>query len=113
VEFDKLNLHSAFMVMWKNINVRGIFLISFLYKVYLSCLVIYIPIYLHQNIGLNWSVLGIIFSVMLIPFLLIELPAGILADKLWGEKEILTYGFFVAISSLLLFFFTTTTSLLI
>jgi MFS family permease len=113
VEFDKLDLHGTFIGMWKNVNIRGIFAISFLYKVYGSALVIYIPIYLHHTIGLDWAVLGIIFSVMLTPFLLIELPAGVLADKLWGEKEMLTFGFFVIISSLLLFFFTTSTSVLV
>ena len=50
-------------------------------------MVIYTPIYLHEHIGLPWSDIGIIFTIMLLPFVLFEFPAGKLADGKWGEKE--------------------------
>lgn len=35
------------------------------------------------------------FAVMLLPFALLELPAGKIADRLLGEKELLAAGFII------------------
>jgi MFS family permease len=95
---------------WKHKNLRSIFFIAFLLQLFYSSAVIYIPIYLFQNLGMSWNVLGPIFSIMLIPFILVEIPAGILADKYIGEKEMLFVGFFILIISLLSFYFIKTPS---
>ncbi len=55
----------------------------------------YIPVYLHGVLGIPWSELGWMFSVMLVPYLLIEYPAGWLADKFLGDKELMFAGFLV------------------
>ena len=39
--------------------------------------------------------LGIIFTASLLPFIFIEWPAGKLADKKWGEREMMSLGFFL------------------
>lgn len=90
--------------IWKNPNLRGIFMVALLLNLFFSSAVIYIPLYLHQYLGFDWSVLGIMFSVMLIPFILFEIPAGWLADKYWGEKEILSVGIGIIALALFLFF---------
>jgi predicted MFS family arabinose efflux permease len=53
----------------------------------------YISLYLHHVIGLPWSDLGWMFAVMLLPFVLVEYPAGYIADRWLGDKEILIGGF--------------------
>ena len=73
-------------------DLRKIFTLSFLLQFFYAVEVVYIPIYLIQNIGLNWEQIGIIFTIMLIPFVLIQYPAGYLADKYFGEKEMLFIG---------------------
>lgn len=90
--------------LWSNKSLRGIFFIGLLLHLFFSSAVVYIPLYLHQSLGFDWSVLGIMFSVMLIPFILFEIPAGWLADKYYGEKEILTIGLFIIAASLFFFF---------
>lgn len=90
--------------LWKNKNLRGIYFISLLLSIFFSSAVVYIPIYLHQNLGFSWAVLGIMFSFMLLPFLLVEIPAGYLADKYFGEKEMLGIGLGIIIIALFLFF---------
>jgi MFS family permease len=60
----------------------------------------YTPFYLHQVIGIPWSELGWIFAIMLLPYVLIEYPAGILADKIIGDKEMMFMGFLIAGASL-------------
>jgi MFS family permease len=94
-----------FQKMWQNHNLRGIFLVAVLLQLFYSLAVVYIPIYLHQTLGMDWKVIGPIFSIMLIPFVIFEIPAGIVADKYWGEKEILNLGLFILTLSLFLFFY--------
>jgi len=90
--------------LWKKPNLRGIFFIALLLNLFFSSAVVYIPVYLHQNLGFDWSVLGIMFSIMLVPFIIFEIPAGWLADKYWGEKEIMGTGLAIIIIALFLFF---------
>ncbi len=61
---------------------------------------LYIPVYLHAILGIPWSTLGWMFSVMLIPYILIEYPAGWVADKILGDKELMVAGFLIAGSAL-------------
>jgi len=89
--------------LWQNKNLRGVFIAAIALNIFFSGAVIYIPIYLHQNLGMEWAQLGWVFSVMLIPFVLFEIPAGFLADKYFGEKEILILGLFILVLSLILF----------
>ncbi|MBN2884452.1 MFS transporter [Patescibacteria group bacterium] len=97
-------IKQSFRALWNDRNLRGIFFIAFLLNIFFSSAVVYIPIYLHQSLGFEWSTLGIMFSVMLLPFIIFEIPAGWLADKYWGEKELLTTGISIIILALFLFF---------
>ena len=45
--------------------------------------------------GFGWDKIGIIFSIMILPFVFIQIPVGYLSDKVFGEKEILSIGFIV------------------
>lgn len=78
---------------------------NFLLQFFYAWMVIYTPIYLHTYIGFDWASIGIIFTIMLFPFALLEAPLGRLADERWGEKEMLTAGFIItAISTIILTF---------
>jgi len=105
VIYTREKISVAIKKTWRNKNLRGIFFVALLLSLFFSCVVIYIPIYLHETLGMDWNLIGPIFSFMLIPFLLVEIPAGIMADKYWGEKKMLFGGFIIIILSLLLFFF--------
>ncbi len=105
VAYSKEKLLTAIKKTWINKNLRGIFFVALLLQLFFSTAVVYVPIYLFQTIGIGWANLGIMFSIMLVPFLIIEIPAGIIADKYIGEKEILYLGFFILAASLFLFFY--------
>jgi MFS family permease len=78
----------------RNHDIQLIFMVNLLLQIFYTWIVIYSPLYLiHQ--GFNWEQIGIIFSIMLLPFLLFELPLGRIADRWLGEKEILTVGFII------------------
>ncbi len=74
-------------------NHSRLFIINITLQVFYAWMVVYSPIYLHNVIGLSWSEIGIILTVMLLPFPLLQLPLGKIADKKYGEKEIMIIGF--------------------
>jgi MFS family permease len=59
-------------------------------------MVIYTPIYLSEHLGFDWKQIGLIFTIMLIPFVLLDFPLGRLSDKI-GEKKFLIFGFVTSI----------------
>lgn len=83
----------------KMLALRRILLVDFLLNFFYVVMVVYMPIYLHNHLGLPWSDIGFVFTIMLLPFLLLEYPLGWLADKLVGEKEIMLVGFIVIIAA--------------
>lgn len=97
-----------FMKTMKEILARPsllrIFLISFLLYFFYAWMVIYTPLYL-LSIGIDWSDIGKIFSVMLLPFILFQYPAGTLADRRLGERRILLLGLvIIGVSTIGLYF---------
>jgi MFS family permease len=62
-------------------------------RIFYAGMVVYTPIYLHEYIGFAWSEIGVMFTIMLLPFVLLEYPLGKMADSRFGEKEILSAGF--------------------
>jgi len=79
----------------RRLDIFKILSLEFLLNFFYAIMVIYTPIYLHQHVGLSWPQIGLVFSVMLLPFLLLQWPLGRLADRLLGEKEILTAGLII------------------
>ena len=95
------SLRLPFGDWWRAKNIRHVTLARLVLESFFAFMVIYVPIYLHTGLGFAWSELGIIFTVMLLPFVLFEWPAGELADRLWGEKEIMSAGFLITCASLI------------
>ncbi len=93
--YDRVPFWNTFSQVWKNKNIHKIFISNFILKFFYSWMVIYTPIYLHKTIGFNWSEIGVMFTIMLLPFILLEIPIGKLADSKWGEKEFLSIGFII------------------
>lgn len=105
--YRALNVRSAVQSILSNRNLRNIFLANFILQFFYSWMVIYTPLFLQQEIGFNLSETLTIFSIMLLPFLLLQIPLGRLADKKTGEQELLMAGFLItAFSTMLLSFIT-------
>jgi len=85
-------------------NIMRIYYISFVLEFFYALMVIYTPIYL-RDLGFSWGEIGKIFTVMLIPFVIFQYPAGLLADKKMGEKELLFFSILImGISTMLIYF---------
>jgi len=112
-KYDRVPFWKTFMQVKRRANIYRIFMANFLLRFFYSWMVIYTPIYLHEYMGFDWSSIGIMFTIMLLPFVLLEIPVGKLADSKWGEKEFLTIGFvIIAISTVTLSFMTSTSLIL-
>ena len=92
IKYAEDGMKSSIKKIWKNKNLRAIFFVALILQFFYATAVVYIPLYLHQTLGMSWEVIGPIFSFMLIPFILFQIPAGFLADKYFGEKEMLYIG---------------------
>jgi MFS family permease len=57
---------------------------------------LYVPLYLHTVLGMPWHALGILIALSLVPNVLLEYPAGWLADTKLGDRTLLALGFTLA-----------------
>jgi MFS family permease len=96
----------------KRKDILKIYYISFVLEFFYALMVIYTPLYL-LDLGFSWEKIGIIFTFMLIPFVLLQYPAGILADKKIGEKELIIVAIIMMALSTALIYFTQSQSLFI
>lgn len=93
-------------------NIMRIYYISFVLEFFYAIMLIFMPIYL-RDIGIPWTDIGIIFTIMLVPFVIFPYPAGYLADKKWGEKEMLIGAVFVMAGASLSAFYISSKSVII
>jgi len=93
--YDSINARGALSKILRSKDLFNIFAAGFLLRFFFAWMTIYTPLYLINTIGFDWSVLGLIFAFMLLPFVLFEISIGSAADKYIGEKEFLTTGFII------------------
>jgi MFS family permease len=93
--YDKIKIFSSIRRIRKNTDVYATIMSDFILRFFYAWMIIYTPIYLYQYQHFSLSEVTLILSIALIPFVLIQSFAGDLADKRFGEKEMLTIGFIV------------------
>ncbi len=113
VHYRSRPLITALKVLRANRNLSIILTGVLAIEVFYAVMVLYTPLYLHQTVGFSWSAIGVIFFVMLLPFILFEIPAGKLADSTFGEKEFLLGGLALMIISTGALFFIHSTSIVL
>lgn len=101
---QKINAMEVIRKVMKRKNIMRIYYVSFTLEFFYALMIIYSPLYLLEK-GFTWEQLGVAFTIMLIPFVVVQYPAGLIADKKTGEKEILLFSFFILGVSTLLFYF--------
>lgn len=104
-KYTHLSVHDTWLKIVQNKSLRLIFIANTLLNTFYAWMIIYTPIYLHSDLGLAWDDIGVIFTIMLVPFVILEVPLGKLADTKFGEKELMTTGFvFAGVATILLAF---------
>lgn len=106
--YVQVSARQTFLKILRDKDISKIFIINIVLQTFYAWMVVYTPMYLHEYIKFDWSEISVIFTIMLIPFVLVQLPLGKLADKKWGEKELLAIGFtIIGITTVSLVFFDT------
>ena len=106
-------LKGVFLARHPKDEVRHATFAGLLLRFFYSWMVIYTPLYLNIYMGFTWSEIGIILTIMLIPFVLFEAPIGRLADTSFGEKKIMMIGFCIMAFFTGTLFFITNASILL
>lgn len=101
-EVEKTNIKDSLKELARGGDKSRIVMAEYILQFYFAWMVIYLPLLLIKEIGFSWENVGFLLTIMLLPYLFLELPAGILADKRLGEKEILASGFLVMFGSTML-----------
>ncbi len=107
------SLPQAFLKFSRSRDLRAIAFSSTILHFLFQLTPLYVSLYLHTSLGIPWSSLGWILAMSLIPFILLEYPAGLLADTKIGDKGLLVAGYIIAgLSFASIGFVTETTPLL-
>ena len=93
-EYRKVSVWKTIKLFIQNKHISKIYLLNLILRFFYAWMIIYTPIYLHEYIGFDWSQIGVIFSIMLVPFVVLDFPLGKLSDRI-GEKKMLIIGFFI------------------
>lgn len=101
--------HTSIYSTLKNVlvhkDLKLVFVANIILNVFYAWMVIYAPMYLNETIGFSWESIGVMFTIMLLPFVLFDIPAGRMADGGLGEKELMTGSFIVlGVSTMALYF---------
>ncbi len=87
------NMSEAWRKVMQDTDLRAVAVCMFILQLFYHLAPLYIPLYLHTVLGIPWGELGWVFALMLVPFVLVEYPAGILADTRLGDRTLLITGF--------------------
>ncbi len=111
-DYDIFQIRTSLRTIWLKPNIRNVMFSHFLLQVFFIWTVIYFPLYLFTEMGFAWDKISYILAFGLLAYVLLEWPIGIIADRWFGEKEIMTLGFLILTISVTSISFITSTSIL-
>ncbi len=89
------NFHKTWVCIQKSRDLYSIIFANAILQFFYHLAPLFIPLYLHNALHIPWSSLGWMFAAMLLPFVLLEYPAGVAADRWLGDKALLVAGFII------------------
>ncbi|HMO78993.1 MAG TPA: MFS transporter [Candidatus Paceibacterota bacterium] len=109
--YTKNDISEMVFKIFRNKDIYNVCRTNFTLAFFYSWMIIYTPIYLRTIFAL--SEVAMIIGFGLLPFILLQIPLGKIADKILGEKEIMTAGFIIAGISTSLISFINSDSMLV
>lgn len=76
-------------------DVARVLFANLVLQFFYATMVIHLPLLLHKEMGFSWGQIGAILVVMVLPFVLFEIPVGKLIDRKTGASEFLFLGFII------------------
>lgn len=91
---QKIVFRKFFHEARKNQDLFFIYWLAFTLEVFYAVLIIFTPLYL-TSLGLALTDIGIILSLALLPFVFLQYPIGYIADRWFGEKELIVVALII------------------
>jgi MFS family permease len=79
----------------RNKNLGSVLLINFILQFFYAWMVIYSTVFLHEVRGISWDVLGLMFTIMLSAFVLLQYGLGKITDLFHIEKVLMVLGLLI------------------
>jgi MFS family permease len=95
LKYEHVPLAATFKEFYKRADLWNVFCARFFLQFFYSWMIVYSPIYFHNQLGVSYSEFGLMLTIALTAFVLFPTPAGWLADNVLGEKELLILGFLI------------------
>jgi MFS family permease len=111
--YREVEIESTIKRFFNRKQLGSIFMHNFVLQCFFAVMVIFMAPYLHETIGLNWPQIGLIYTIMLLPFALFEAPLGRMFSRLHNESDVLVVGFIIIAIATTLMAFTTSSSIII
>ncbi len=89
--YKKTPFLATYRYLKANRHMLAITILNFILQFFYAWMVVYTPLYLFEHLGFGWDKIGVIFTIMLVPFVIFDLPIGILIDKYHVSKRKLLY----------------------
>ncbi|MEI6490368.1 MAG: MFS transporter [bacterium] len=103
--YTTLPFKASLKAFFSDVNLSNIFKDNLILHFFYASMVIYMPIHLSANLGFSWPEIGTMFSIMLLPFILFQIPLGSIEDREHDEKQVLITGFLImSIATILMSF---------
>jgi len=103
-EYLKVNKEVILNNVFVHKNIYFAMQTGFMLRFFYAWMIIYSPLLL-RGIGFDWSQTGLILAIGLIPFIFLDAPLGIMADKYHSERTLLSIGFIIMSLSCFAIFF--------
>ncbi len=98
--YEKITFRRTLQKIQQNRDIWSVCSSHFLLQFFFAWMIIYTPLYLNTALGYGWDQIGLILAVALSAYVIFEYPVGYIADKYFGEKELMAVGFLIlAVSS--------------
>lgn len=93
--YTSISFKSSIKSFFADVNLSNIFKDNLILHFFYAVMVLYMPIHLNVNLGFTWPEIGTMFSIMLLPFILFQIPLGSIEDREHDEKQVLITGFLI------------------
>lgn len=90
-----INIQNAISFISKDLDILRILVSNFILQFFYTTMIIYLPLLLFKTVGFSWQQIGLLLIIMLLPFLIFEIPIGRIIDQRTGEQEFLFIGFII------------------
>ncbi len=102
-KYRALSTLGALQTLWNRPDLFRITVMNFTLQFFYAWMVVYSPLYLHEVHGISFETIGVMFTIMLVAFVIFQYPIGRLIDIIHHERTFLQVGVLIMAIATFLF----------